>query len=159
MASGDHGGHAVVAQRDLPIGSVVTSSGRISAVHRAGEPFGDDLPFTTDQLVRLDDALTDATRATMVRFNIFVGDLEGDPAAAVDELFATTPDVERSVLIAVLPNQRVVEIRSGRAVAGRVTDRVAQLGVTAAVSSFREGDLIDGLVSALRVMTGAITKS
>ncbi|TXG91575.1 DUF5130 domain-containing protein [Rhodococcus rhodnii] len=138
---------------------MVTSSGRVSGVHRIGEPYLDDLPFTTDQLVRLDEALTDATRKSLVRYNIYIGDFGVDPAAGADALFGTTPDAAHSVLIAVLPNQRSIEIRTGRAVAGRVTERITQLGVTAALSSFREGDLIDGLVSALRVMTAAITQN
>jgi uncharacterized membrane protein len=61
------------------------------------------------------------------------------------------------VLIAVSPNQRTVEVRSGRAIADRVTDRVTQLGATAAVASFSEGNLIDGLISAIRVMAAAIS--
>lgn len=156
MVSGDVAQATTVPAEGLPVGTVVTSSGRISGVHRVGEEF-DDLPFTTQELVTLDDALTDATRDTKVRFNVYVGDLgEADPTAAADALFPTTPDAERSVLIAVSPNQRTVQIRGGRAVAHRVTDRIAQLGVTAAVASFSEGDLIDGLVSAIRVMSAAI---
>lgn len=147
-----------VVEADLPVGSVVTASGRVSGVHRIGEPFVDDLPFSVDELVALDDALTDATRATKVRFNAYVGTLGEDPAAGVTALFPTTPEAERSVLIAVSPNQRVVEIRSGKDVADRVTDRVAQLGVTAAVSSFADADLIDGLISAVRVMSAAIAQ-
>uniref|UniRef100_UPI002457319B DUF5130 family protein n=1 Tax=Nocardia brasiliensis TaxID=37326 RepID=UPI002457319B len=42
------------------------------------------------------------------------------------------------------------------AAADRANDRVCQLGVTAALSSFRQGQLIDGLVSAVRVMAAAI---
>ncbi|MFC9832594.1 DUF5130 domain-containing protein [Rhodococcus sp. NPDC127530] len=156
MASGDLIPASAVSADSLPVGSVVTASGRISGVHRVGEPFTDDLPFTTDELVRLDDALTEGTRKTKVRFNAYIGDLGDDTAAGADALFPTTPEAERSVLIAVSPNQRTVEVRSGRAVANRVTDRVAQLGATAAVSSFGDGDLIDGLVSAIRVMSAAI---
>jgi hypothetical protein len=122
-----------------------------------GEPFVDDLPFTTKDLVALDVALTEATRATKVRFNVYVGDLGADPTAGADALFPTTPEAERSVLIAVSPNQRVVEVRSGRVVADRVTDRIAQLGATAAVSSISEGNLIDGLISGIRVMAAAIS--
>ncbi|QCQ91694.1 DUF5130 domain-containing protein [Rhodococcus sp. SGAir0479] len=155
MASGDVLQSSAIAPADLPVGTVVTTSGRLSGTHRVGE-FLDQPPFTTDELVRLDDALTDATRLTRVRFNVFVGDLGENPSAGVDALFPTTPEAERSVLIAVSPNQRVIEVRGGRGVAGRVTDRVAQLGVTAALASFGEGDLIDGLVSALRVMSNAI---
>ncbi|MFE4501574.1 DUF5130 domain-containing protein [Rhodococcus sp. NPDC056743] len=157
MASGDHSTAVAVAPEDLPMGSVITASGRISGVHRVGEPFTDDLPFTTKDLVALDVALTEATRATKVRFNVYVGDLGADPTAGADALFPTTPEAERSVLIAVSPNQRVVEVRSGRVVADRVTDRIAQLGATAAVSSISEGNLIDGLISGIRVMAAAIS--
>jgi hypothetical protein len=157
VASGDHSAAVAVAPEDLPMGSVITSSGRISGVHRVGEPFTDDLPFETKDLVALDVALTEATRATKVRFNAYIGDLGANPAAGADALFPTTPEAERSVLIAVSPNQRVVEVRSGRVIADRVTDRVAQLGATAAVSSFSEGNLIDGLISAIRVMSAAIS--
>ncbi|MEV0948502.1 DUF5130 domain-containing protein [Rhodococcus sp. NPDC049939] len=156
MVSGDLISTSVTSEESLPAGSVVTTSGRISGVHRIGEPFVDALPFTTDDLVRLDVALTDCTRRTKVRFNIFIGDLGDDTAAGADAIFPTTPEAVRSVLIAVSPNQRTVEIRSGRAVADRVTDSVAQLGTSAAVSSFGEGELIDGLVSALNVITNAI---
>ncbi|MCQ4118731.1 DUF5130 domain-containing protein [Rhodococcus tibetensis] len=157
MASGDLIPASRVSEEDLPVGSVVTASGRVSGVHRAGEPFEDDLPFTTDELVRLDDALTEGTRMTKVRFNAYIGDLGVDTAVGADALFPSTPEAERSVLIAVSPNQRTVEIRSGVAVADRVTDRVSQLGATAAVASFGDGDLIDGLVSAIRVMSAAIS--
>lgn len=156
MAGGNR--FPAVIEAELPVGSVVTASGRVSRVHRVGEPYVDDLPFSVDELVALDDALTDATRATKVRFNAYIGPLGEDPAAGVAELFPTTPEPERSVLIAVSPNQRVIEVRSGKDVADRVTDRVAQLGVTAAVASFADADLIDGLVSAIRVMSAAIAK-
>ncbi|NLE78982.1 MAG: DUF5130 domain-containing protein [Rhodococcus sp.] len=157
MASGDVTTTRPVSAEDLPVGHVVTTSGRVSGVHRSGELFSDDLPFTTQELVALDNALTDNTRRTKVRFNVYIGDLGGDTAAGADGLFPNTPEAERSVLIAVSPNQRTVEIRSGVAVADRVTDRVAQLGASAAVSSFAEGDLIDGLVSAVKVMSAAIS--
>ncbi|KAA0022893.1 DUF5130 domain-containing protein [Antrihabitans cavernicola] len=153
MAGGNH--FPAVSEADLPVGSVLTSSGRVSAVHRAGEEF-DDPPFSQKELLRLDNALTEATRKTKVRFNAYIGDLGADTAAGADALFPKTPEAARSALIAVSPNERAVEIRSGRAVANRVTDRIAQLGVTAAVASFGEGDLIDGIVAALRVMSAAI---
>lgn len=157
MASGDVTTARPVSEDDLPMGHVVTTSGRVSGVHRVGEPFTDDLPFTTDELVRLDVALTESTRSTEVRFNVYIGELGENTAAGADALFPSTPEAERSVLLAVSPNQRTIEIRSGRAVSGRVTDRVAQLGASAAVSSFAEGDLVDGLVSAIKVMSAAIT--
>ncbi len=144
-----------VVEADLPHGWAVTTSGRVSGVHEAGDVFK-EAPFNDNERLLMDNALTDATRSTKVRFNIYIGDLGADPAAGVDALFPSTPEAARSVLIAVSPNDHAVEVRSGRDVADRVNDRVCQLGVTAALASLRQGELIDGLVSAVRVMAAAI---
>lgn len=144
-----------VVEADLPHGYAITSSGRVSGVHEAGDVFK-EAPFRDDERLTIDNVLTEATRATKVRFNIYIGDLGTDTAAGVDALFPTTPEAARSVLIAVSPNEKAIEVRSGRDVAERANDRVCQLGVTAALSSFRQGQLIDGLVSAVRVMAAAI---
>ncbi|MFQ6396843.1 DUF5130 domain-containing protein [Nocardia sp. KC 131] len=144
-----------VVEADLPHGYVVTTSGRVSGVHEAGDVFK-EAPFSDDERLAMDNVLTEATRATKVRFNIYIGDLGEDAAAGVDAIFPTTPEATHSVLIAVSPNDRAIEVRSGSAVADRANDRVCQLGVTAALSSFRQGQLIDGLISAVRVMAAAI---
>ncbi|WP_249040575.1 DUF5130 domain-containing protein [Nocardia cyriacigeorgica] len=131
------------------------SSGRVSGVHEAGDVFK-EAPFDNEERLLMDNVLTEATRATKVRFNVFIGDLGADPTAGADAIFPVTPEANRSVLIAVSPNDRAVEVRSGKDVADRANDRVCQLGVTAALSSMRQGQLIDGLVSAVRVMAAAI---
>ncbi|WP_327096179.1 DUF5130 domain-containing protein [Nocardia vinacea] len=144
-----------VVESELPHGSVVTSSGRVSGVHEAGAVFK-EAPFSDDERLAIDNVLTEATRATKVRFSIYIGDLGADPAAGADAVFPATPEAARSVLIAVSPNDKAIEVRSGHEVADRANDRVCQLGVTAALSSFRQGQLIDGLISAVRVMAAAI---
>ncbi len=154
MASGDVIHTPVRSTDTLPYGAALTASGRISSTRPLGDPFA-GAPFKESELIRLDDTLTDAIRATHVRFSVYIGDA-ADPAAETDALFPTTPDAENSVLLAVYPNQRSIEIRSGRAAAARATDRVVQLGVTAAVASFGQGNLIDGITSAVRVMANAI---
>ncbi|MGW1742687.1 DUF5130 domain-containing protein [Nocardia sp. NPDC001965] len=144
-----------MVESDLPHGYALTSSGRVSGVHEAGDVFK-EAPFDNNERLAMDNVLTEATRATKVRFNVFIGDLGPDAGAAVDALFPTTPEAARSVLIAVSPNDHSVEVRSGKDVADRANDRVCQLGVTAALSSLRQGELIDGLISAVRVMSAAI---
>ncbi|MEV0077621.1 DUF5130 domain-containing protein [Nocardia neocaledoniensis] len=144
-----------VVEADLPHGFALTSSGRVSGVHEPGAVF-DEVPFTDRERVALDNALTDATRATKVRFNIYLGDLGSDPATGADALLPNTPEAADSVLIAVSPNQGAIEVRSGANVAERANDRICQLGVTAAQASFRQGNLIDGLISAVRVMAASI---
>ena len=145
-----------VREEDLPFGSALTSSGRVSAAHEFGTTNPEHLPFATQDLVALDDALTQAIRQTKIRFNVYIGDLGVDPAAGADAVFPGTPDAIRSVLIAVDPNRHALEIRTGRRVSNRATDRVAQLGVAAALGPFRDGNLIDGLVTSVRVMTASI---
>ncbi|MEU2254095.1 DUF5130 domain-containing protein [Nocardia xishanensis] len=144
-----------VVEADLPHGYALTSSGRVSGVHEAGDVFK-EAPFSDEERLAMDNVLTEATRATKVRFNIYIGDLGADTAAGADELFTSTPEAARSVLIAVSPNEKAIEVRSGHEVADRANDRVCQLGVTAALSSIRQGQLIDGLISAVRVMAAAI---
>ncbi|WP_233608343.1 DUF5130 domain-containing protein [Nocardia stercoris] len=144
-----------VVESDLPHGWVVTSSGRVSGVHEAGDLFK-EAPFTDTERLLMDNTLTDATRSTKVRFTVYIGDLGANSGAGAEALFPSLPEPERTVLIAVSPNDQAVEVRSGREVADRVNDRVCQLGVTAALSSIRKGELIDGLVSAVRVMAAAI---
>ncbi|MGQ4596478.1 DUF5130 family protein [Nocardia sp. R6R-6] len=144
-----------VVEADLPHGYAITSSGRVSGVHEAGDVFK-EAPFSDHERLTMDNVLTEATRATKVRFNVYIGDLGADPAAGADAIFPETPEAARSVLIAVSPDAKAIEVRSGRDVADRANDRVCRLGVTAALSSFRQGQLIDGLVSAVRVMAAAI---
>ncbi len=145
----------VVDPSTLPHGYAITPSGRVSGVHEAGDVFK-EAPFNDQERLLMDNTLTEATRTTKVRFNIYIGDLGADAAAGADAVFPSTPEAARSVLIAVSPNDKAVEVRSGRDVADRVNDRVCQLGVTAALASLRQGQLIDGVVSAVRVMASAI---
>ncbi len=139
----------------LPHGYAVTTNGRVSGVHEAGDVFK-EAPFNDQERLLMDNTLTEATRTTKVRFNIYIGDLGADTAAGADAVFPATPEAARSVLIAVSPNDNAVEVRSGRDVADRVSDQVLQLGLTAALSSLRQGKLVDGLVSAVRVMAASI---
>ncbi|MDV8022476.1 DUF5130 family protein [Rhodococcus sp. IEGM 1330] len=155
MASGELV-RSEVREEDLPVGAALTSSGRVSVAHEFGTTSPEHLPFATQDLVALDDALTQAIRQTKIRFNVYIGDLGVDPAAGADSVFPGTPDAIRSVLIAVDPNGHALEIRTGRRVSNRATDRVAQLGVTAALGPFRDGNLIDGLVASVRVMAASI---
>ena len=154
MASGD------IAQVDtgsLPLGTVVTSSGRVSGALWPRDGF-DTPPFSRDELILLDDTLKETSEVALVRFSIFIGDLGDDVVASARAALAQAPEPYNGALIAVSPNTRDVAVVSGSDVAGRVNDRVAELGVQAALSAFKQGDLIDGLVSALRVMATAVAR-
>lgn len=156
MAIGDQAVFVPVEQETLPLGFVVTTSGRVSGVRHPGDEPVDKSPFSQEQRVRMDHALTEATRRTGILWTIYIGKLSATPAAAAREMLSLVSDPARTVLIAVSPNEKQIEVLGGDAIGNRFNDRVAQLGVSAALASFKQNDLIDGLVSAVRVMSAAV---
>ena len=150
---GDHG-HAVAlpGSDDLPLGSVVTSSGRISTAEVFTEPDLSALPFTPVQLSRLDEALTLASRDSGLRFSVYLGDLGAKPTDTAQRLQGQMEGSDESVLVAVSPEQRVVEVVTGSEARVRLPDRGAKLAVMSMVASFKEGDLLGGLLSGLRML-------
>ncbi|WP_421844998.1 DUF5130 domain-containing protein [Mycobacterium sp.] len=153
MASGDV---ATIEPTELPMGSVLTSSGRVSAVTEPGE-LSVHYPFPISDLVALDDALKYCSRASKARFAVYLGDLGSDTAARAREILAKVPTPNEAVLIAVSPNQSVIEVVYGAQVRGRGAESAAPLGVAAASSLFEQGELIDGLISAIRVLSAGIS--
>ncbi|GGC72498.1 hypothetical protein GCM10011410_26960 [Hoyosella rhizosphaerae] len=156
MQHGEVAIETTVRPENLPLGAVHTASGRISAVRFLDEPV-DKLPFDKFDRIRLDEALVNATRATGMNFTIYLGDLGAESNDTAFELLDSLDDSAHSVLISVSPGERKIEVVSGSAVAHKATDRICQLGITAALPSFREGHLLDGLVSAVKVMAAATT--
>jgi hypothetical protein len=114
-------------------------------------------PFTTKQLVILDDALKYGSRGAKARFAVYLGDLGDDTAATAREILASVPTPDNAVLLAVSPNQRAIEVVYGSDVKGRGIEEAAPLGVSAAAASFAEGDLMDGLISAVRVLSAGVS--
>jgi hypothetical protein len=147
---------SAVEHADLPVGTVVTSSGRISAVVEPGTRCL-DYPFTTKELVVLDDALKYGSRAAKARFAVYIGPLGEDTAATAREILGRVPTPNNAVLLAVSPDQRAIEVVYGADVKGRGIETAAPLGVSAAAAAFKDGNLIDGLVSAVRVMSSGVS--
>ena len=147
---------ATIEPADLPRGSVVTTSGRVSGVTEPGA-LSVHYPFSTNDLVALDDALKYGSRASRARFAIYIGDLGSDTAARAREILAKVPTPDDAVLLAVSPDQCAIEVVYGTAVRGRGAESAAPLGVAAASSAFEQGDLVDGLVSAIRVLSAGIS--
>jgi hypothetical protein len=137
---------------ELPVGAVVTASGRVSAAHDIQADPPDPQPFTPTQLGRLDEALTLASRETGLRFSVYLGDLGADASARAAELHAQLEGSAEAVLVAVSPEQRVVEVLTGPEARIRLPDRGAKLAVISMLASFKEGDLLGGLLSGLRML-------
>lgn len=158
VASGEHGAQIATVDPDsLPYGWAVTSSGRISAVTEY-PVLSEDYPFSIKERVALDEALKWGSRSSKARFAVFIGDLGADTAAAARKLLARVPTPDDAVLLAVSPNQRAIEVVYGSGVQSRGAESAAPLGVAAAAAAFKDGNLIDGLVSAVRVMSAGISR-
>ena len=108
-----------------------------------------DGPFTTRQLLRLDQALRVADKSTGLTFSVYVGDLDDPPRGHAEKLHGQLADPASSVLIAVSPNQRTLEVVTGSLARRRNPDRDAKLAALSMVAAFTGGDLTGGIVIGL----------
>lgn len=111
----------------------------------AGEAFSER---EYDDIVR---AIRLARKQSELPVSVYVGALEGDTRAQALRLHgALGEDAPESVLIAVDPGARRVEIVTGAQVRRRLDDRSAGLAAIAMTSAFQAGDLAGGVVDGIR---------
>lgn len=115
----------------------------------SGRPDVLDGPFSVRQLRRLDEALRVADQSTGLTFSAYVGDLDEPVREHAEKLHAQLPDPDRSVLLAVSPNQRVLEIVTGAEARRRLPDRDAKLAALSMSAAFGGGDLAGGIIVGL----------
>lgn len=152
MATGEITGNSAAESQELELGEALMSTGRLSIARRV-VPEQQRLPFSQSQLSRLDDALTLSTRSTGLEFAVYLGDLTESTRDRAAELHASLGSrAEEGVLLAVSPGQRKIEIVTGEESQRRIPDRSCQLAVMSMVASFKEGEIINGLISALRML-------
>jgi len=119
----------------------------------SGRPDVLDGPFTTPQLLRLDEALRLADRSTGLTFSIYVGDLDEPSRESAEKLHSQLANPASSVLVAVSPNQRALEIVTGALARRRIPDRSAKLAALSMAAAFSGGDLAGGIVAGLAQLT------
>lgn len=113
----------------------------------AGEAFSDG------QRDRIERAIRAAEDVSGLVFSVFVGALPGDVRTQARTLLAATGDTQKTtILIAVDPAARRLEIVTGERAAEQLSDHGASLGALAMTSSFLAGDLAGGIVDGLRTM-------
>lgn len=111
-----------------------------------------DGPFSPRQLFRLDEALRVADRETGLTFSVFVGDLEEPVREHAERLLSQLARPAESVLLAVSPNQRRLEIVTGEASRRRLPDRICALAALSMTAAFGGGDLTGGVLTGLRML-------
>jgi hypothetical protein len=106
-------------------------------------------PFTTRQLLRLDEALRIADKLTGLTFSVYLGALDEPTRESAERLHRQLDGADRAVLVAVSPNQRVLEIVTGSKARKRISDRDAKLAALSMAAAFAGGDLAGGVLAGL----------
>lgn len=121
---------------------------------QAGDAFA---PRQVDEMVR---AAQRTTTQSGLRFSVFVGQSEGDPAVYAERLLAALgDDAPTSVLVHVDPTNRRIEIVTGQIAAKRLDDRACGLATLSMSSAFSGGDLVNGIVTGLRMLGESVRVS
>jgi uncharacterized membrane protein YgcG len=89
-----------------------------------------------------------ARKQSQLPVSVYVGTLEGDSRAMALQLHdALGADADQTVLVAVDPGARRVEIVTGKEVRRRLDDRSAGLAAMTMTSAFQAGDLAGGIAN------------
>jgi hypothetical protein len=108
-----------------------------------------DGPLSTRALRRVDEALRLADASTGLTFSVYIGELRENSRETAELMHGRLVDPDVSVLIAISPNQRVLEIVTGSRARRRVLDRDAKLAALSMSAAFAGGDLGGGVVAGL----------
>ena len=108
-----------------------------------------DGPFTTRQLLRLDEALRVADQQTGLTFSVYIGELAEPVRATAEGMHRQIDGADSAVLIAVSPNQRMLEIVTGAVARRRISDRDAKLAALSMAAAFAGGDLAGGVLAGI----------
>ena len=106
-------------------------------------------PLSTRALLRLDETLRQADAATGLTFSVYIGELAEPTRDAAQALLYRLRDPHNCVLLAVSPNQRLLEIVTGGVARKRILDRDCKLAALSMAAAFSGGDLGGGLIAGL----------
>jgi hypothetical protein len=141
------GEHDALTHLDEPGGDTLSSDPHQALTVQGAAAL--DGPFTTRQLLRLDEALRVADRSTGLTFSFYLGDLDEPVRAHAERLHAQLANASEAVLVAVSPNQRRLEIVTGSVARRRISDRDAKLAALSMAAAFAGGDLAGGIISGI----------
>jgi hypothetical protein len=131
------------------VAATADAAGAPAAITRGLPPAG---PFTSRQLFRIDEALRAADRETGLTFSVYVGELDEPSRDHAEALLDQLAEPGESVLVAVSPNQRILEIVTGEHAGRRLPDRLCALAALSMTAAFGGGDLAGGVVTGLRML-------
>ena len=109
--------------------------------------------FTARQQDDIRRMITLAEKQSDLHYSVYVGRLEGDTRLAAAKLHAALADPQDSVMIAVDPGQRRLEIVTGEKAKLRLDDRGCALAAVSMTTTFNAGDLAGGIVQGLQTLS------
>ena len=140
----------IAGELTSPSGSSVTSSS--VEPHSANPTWHPEVvngPLSTRALLRIDEALRLADASTGLTFSVYIGELGEASRETAELLHGRLADPDVSILIAISPNERVLEVVTGSRARRRVLDRSAKLAALSMSAAFAGGDLGGGIVAGL----------
>jgi hypothetical protein len=140
-------GEQALSHLDQPGGDTISTDPDQTVGAEGGAAL--DGPFTTRQLLRLDEALRVADQSTGLAFSVYLGELDEPVRAHAEKLHTQLDHSPSAVLVAVSPNQRLLEIVTGTEARKRISDRDAKLAALSMAAAFAGGDLAGGIISGL----------
>jgi uncharacterized membrane protein YgcG len=105
--------------------------------------------FSAEERWEIERAVADAERVSGHRFAVYVGSSDGDARAYAERLHAGLEQPTDSVLVALDPGARRLEIVTGSQVRRTLTDRQAALAAITMQTTFETGDLVRGLCAGI----------
>jgi uncharacterized membrane protein YgcG len=121
-------------------------------------PSGEAFPH--DQIRDIERVVETACDQTGLIFSVCIGGADGDIRDEAERLHAALgPSASDAVLVVVSPGDRLLEIVTGEQSARRLSDRACALAALSMTTSFAGGDLVGGIVTGIRMMAEATSKS
>ncbi|GAB3223009.1 DUF5130 family protein [Glycomyces halotolerans] len=112
-----------------------------------------DGPFDVKELLHIDEALTAAeSEGGGLHYSVYVGPLHDPVRGAAEALHNRLKEPDKSVLIAVSPEQRQMEIVTGKLAQEKIPDRSAALAAFSMEAAFGAGQLSGGIITGLRML-------
>lgn len=119
-------------------------------------PAGDG--FSVEQQHDIDRAIRAAETVSRYEFSVYVGHADEESGPFARRLHAALTAPERSVLVFVDPNDRILQIVTGAVVRRDLHDDVVGLAALAMQSAFAEGDLVGGIKRGVTQLAEAAAK-
>jgi uncharacterized membrane protein YgcG len=113
-------------------------------------------PFSDGQVREISRACGTATSESGLHYSVYVGPVDGDIRDHAERLHAALGMMaNRGVLVLVAPQDRQLEIVTGRDSSRRLSDRACALAAFSMTTAFAGGDLVGGIVTGLRMLSEA----